>query len=80
MTNEFEAHPDARQIGGTHYLEMEIQPWDVMRSILTREEWLGFIKGNVIKYSMRQGRKDSDDARKARHYMDLLRKEQNEYL
>ena len=57
------------QVGGTHYKDMGVQPWDVMESVLTREEFIGFLKGNVIKYAMRQGRKiDSDDANKCRHY------------
>lgn len=57
------------QIGGQHYKEMGVQPWDVMESVLSHEEFVGFLKGNIIKYSMRAGRKDSDDAGKARHYM-----------
>jgi len=37
--------------------------------VLTPEEFRGFLKGNIIKYAMRQGRKDgSDDAGKALHY------------
>ena len=56
------------QIGGQHYKEMGMQPWDVMEAVLTHEEFIGFLKGNIIKYSMRQGKKDSDDAGKARHY------------
>jgi hypothetical protein len=47
---------------------MGVQPWAVMEAVLTREEFAGFLKGNVIKYAMRQGKKDSDDANKARHY------------
>ena len=62
------------QVGGTHYTDMMIQPWDVMESILTQEEFIGFLKGNIIKYSMRAGRKDgSDDAAKALHYIQKLR-------
>ena len=57
------------QVGGTHYKDMGVQPWDVMESVLTREEFIGFLKGNVIKYAMRQGRKiDSDDTNKCHHY------------
>jgi hypothetical protein len=56
------------QVGGTHYKDMGVQPWDVMESVLTREEFIGFLKGNVIKYAMRQGRKDSDDVNKCHHY------------
>ena len=65
------------QVGGQHYKTMPIQPWDVMESVLSREEFIGFLRGNVIKYSMRAGRKEgSDDANKARHYMMKLREVQ----
>ena len=64
------------QIGGQHYKEMGMQPWDVMEAVLTHEEFVGFLKGNIIKYSMRQGKKDSDDAGKARHYRMKLREVQ----
>jgi hypothetical protein len=41
---------------------------------MTPEEFRGFLKGNVIKYSMRAGRKEgSDDAGKAMHYIHKLR-------
>ncbi len=61
---------NATQVGGTHYKDMPIQPWDVMESVLTPEEFRGFLKGNVIKYAMRAGRKPgaTDDAEKAWHY------------
>lgn len=59
---------DDIQVGGDHYKDMGIQPWAVMEAVLTYEEFVGFLKGNVIKYAMRQGKKDSDDANKARHY------------
>lgn len=64
-----DAKANELQIGGQHYKEMGVQPWDVMESVLTHEEFVGFLKGNVVKYSMRQGKKDSDDAGKAKHYM-----------
>jgi hypothetical protein len=65
------------QVGGMHYKTMAIEPWDVMKAVLTREEWLGYLKGNCIKYGMRQGRKvdADDDAGKARHYAQKLREE-----
>ena len=63
---------DAMQVGGTHYKDMTIQPWAVMETVLSREEFIGFLKGNIIKYAMRQGRKDSDDGEKAIHYMQKL--------
>lgn len=66
MTNDAKAND--LQVGGQHYKDMPLQPWDVMEAVLTHEEFVGFLKGNIIKYSMRQGRKDSDDAGKAMHY------------
>lgn len=60
---------DQMQVGGTHYKDMPIQPWELMEAVLTPEEFAGFLKGNVIKYTLRAGRKDgSDDLNKARHY------------
>lgn len=64
---------DDLQVGGTHYKDMSVQPWAVMEAVLTREEFIGFLKGNVIKYAMRQGKKDNtDDANKCHHYMKKL--------
>jgi hypothetical protein len=69
---------DAVQIGGTHYKDMPVQPWNVMAAVLTREEFIGFLKGNIIKYSMRAGRKEgSDDSGKALHYIQKLYDVQN---
>ena len=69
---------DATQVGGNHYKDMAIQPWDVMQSVLTREEFVGFLKGNVLKYSLRAGKKAGadDDAAKAKHYAQKLREVQ----
>ena len=65
---------DDLQIGGQHYKDMGIQPWAVMEAVLTHDEFVGFLKGNIIKYSLRAGRKDgSDDAGKAKHYMQKLK-------
>jgi hypothetical protein len=65
---------DDLQVSGNHYKEMPIQPWAVMQDVLTPAEFRGFLKGNIIKYAMRAGRKEgSDDAGKAKHYMHKLR-------
>jgi hypothetical protein len=66
------ADANKTQIGGSHYTEMEIQPWEVMQSVLTHEEFVGYLKGNILKYALRQGKKQSDDAGKAKHYMQKL--------
>ena len=31
---------------------------DLMKTILTREEYIGYLKGNIIKYRVRSGFKD----------------------
>lgn len=68
---------DDLQISGNHYKEMPMQPWHVMEAVLTPEEFQGFLKGNIIKYSLRAGRKDgTDDAGKARHYAQKLKEVQ----
>ncbi len=63
-----------QQVGGSHYRDMEIQPWDAMRAWMTPAEFRGFLRGNAIKYLARCDRKGSplDDLRKARHYLDAL--------
>lgn len=74
--NQMELFPkaDDLQVSGNHYKDMGIQPWTVMEAVLTKEEFIGYLKGNVIKYSMRDGKKvGSDDAGKAFHYKHKLR-------
>jgi len=64
---------DDYQVNGDHYTSMDIKPWEVMEAVLTPQEFIGFLKGNVIKYSMRAGRKeDTDDVAKAKHYAQKL--------
>ena len=61
---------DDLQISGNHYKEMAVQPWELMESVLTHEEFVGYLKGNVIKYALRAGRKQgTDDLGKCKHYM-----------
>jgi hypothetical protein len=66
---------DARQVGGDHYQALEVQPWEVMQHLLTAEEFTGFLKGNIIKYSIRQGRKSDspEDGQKCLHYIQKLK-------
>ena len=55
--------------------EKDIQAIDVIRAALTEDEFLGYCKGNSLKYLLRGGKKtnesDSKDAAKARQYIDL---------
>jgi hypothetical protein len=68
---------DDYQAGGNHYKQMAVQPWTIMEQVLTREEFVGYLKGNIIKYGMRQGKKDSPDAEKCEHYIKKLKETVN---
>lgn len=58
-----------RQIAGSHYRDMAIQPVE----FITRNN-LTFLEGNVIKYVCRHRRKNgAEDIDKAIHYLQLLR-------
>jgi hypothetical protein len=62
-----------QQVGGTHYKEMPVQPWEVMEALLTHQEFVGHLKGCIIKYSVRAGKKEgSDDEGKLAHYLRKL--------
>ena len=63
-----------KQVGGTHYKDLNIQPWDAMQSWLTPEQFEGFLRGNAIKYLARAGGKGpaSQDYQKAAHYLAKL--------
>jgi len=66
-------NPNDIQVGGEHYRSKTIQPWDAMESWMTKEQFKGFLWGNVIKYVARwQDKGGVEDLRKARHYMDKL--------
>jgi hypothetical protein len=57
-----------------HYEEQPVQPIEVIMATLTTEQVEGFLMGNVIKYSMRAGRKQgTDDLAKVRVYRQWLK-------
>jgi hypothetical protein len=60
--------PNAIQIGGSHYKDKSIQPWDY---IVQNE--IPYLEGNIIKYISRWRDKGGlDDLRKAQHYLSKL--------
>lgn len=63
----------AQQVGGTHYLDMDIEPWDVVDT-WPLEQQIGFYRASALKYIMRLGSKDEDlqEAKKAAHYVQKL--------
>ena len=57
-----------------HYRQGDIECIDAIRSALTPEEFRGFCKGNVIKYTWRERHKaGDDDLSKAGDYLDYTK-------
>lgn len=69
---EEEATVNHRQVGGRHYVAMDVQPWSAMQAWMSGEQFSGFLIGNAIKYLARAGKKGGlrEDLEKARHYID----------
>ena len=61
------------QVGGDHYIDMGIDPWDIIDG-WSVEQQIGFHRGNALKYIMRMGAKGDplQDAKKAAHYVEKM--------
>tara|TARA_R110000765_G_scaffold166635_4_gene271532 strand:+ start:586 stop:819 length:234 start_codon:yes stop_codon:yes gene_type:complete len=59
-----------------HLLWDGMQSIDVMKLILSKEEYTGFLKGQIVKYQLRLGKKDdpTKEIRKIKDYTDELNK------
>lgn len=59
----------------SHY-QTAIQPIEAMQANMTPEEFIGYLKGNIIKYTCRMGKKDSPEkeAAKIARYAEWLSK------
>lgn len=58
-----------------HYMHGDIETIEIIRSMLTPEEFRGYLKGNILKYRERapyKGKTDEDYA-KAKKYYDWLK-------
>jgi hypothetical protein len=62
-----------RQVGGDHYVEMGVQPWDVVDT-WPRDQRIGYYRGGALKYLMRMGSKDESpiEVAKGQHYIQKL--------
>ena len=61
------------QIGGNHYKDAGVQPWEVVDT-WPLDQRIGFYRGNALKYTMRMGTKDEQltEIKKAQHYLQKL--------
>ena len=56
------------QVGGRHYIDKAIQPWDFIV-----QNNLGYLEGCIVKYVSRYKEKGGvEDLVKASHYLDKL--------
>ena len=61
------------EVKNKHYVS-DHQPIETMQSNMTHEEMIGFLKGNIIKYACRCGKKDEPlkEAEKIKQYAEWL--------
>lgn len=62
-----------------HYKNQSIEPIDLMRNNFSKEEYSGFLQGNVLKYMLRYKDKNGlEDLKKAKTYLTwLIEEEEN---
>lgn len=66
--------PRLKQVGGSHYKDMPIQPGEFIRL-----NGIGWYEGNAIKYICRHRQKGgATDLQKAIHYLELALREYRE--
>lgn len=63
----------------SHYKNQGIEPIDLMRKNFSKEEFAGFLQGNVLKYMLRYKDKNGlEDLKKAKTYLIWLIEEESE--
>ena len=68
-----------------HYEVLAIEPWEIMEKNFSTEEFVAYLKGNIIKYTLRDKGQALTDAEKIKHYAEKLievieKKETDEFL
>ena len=64
---------DNYQVGGNHYLNLGVAPWEAMKAWMCPEAFAGFLQGNCIKYLARYKDKGGvQDLKKCQHYLAKL--------
>lgn len=60
----------------SHYTQGKVETIEILKEFLTKEEFEGFLKGNVLKYLHRYKYKNGlEDLKKASWYLDELKKQ-----
>ena len=55
-----------------HYELLAIEPWDIMEANFPPEQFVSYLKGNIIKYTLRDKGQALTDAQKIKHYAEKL--------
>lgn len=55
-----------------HYEKLNVQPWEIMERNFSTEEFIAYLKGNIIKYTLRDKGQALTDAQKIKHYAEKL--------
>jgi predicted transcriptional regulator len=60
-----------------HYNSGSVECIDAIKSMLTKEEFIGFLRGNILKYQWRYKQKNgAEDLKKAQWYFDKLKEKE----
>lgn len=70
---EVKSKANDKQVAGTHYKDMGVEPWDVVDT-WPLEQRIGAYRHGALKYLMRMGTKDASvqEIKKAIHYLEKL--------
>ena len=68
-----QATANDKQVAGTHYKDMGVEPWDVVDT-WPLEQRIGAYRHGALKYLMRMGSKDerAQEIEKGIHYLEKL--------
>lgn len=63
------------QVGGDHYKNLGVEPWQAMQAWMTQDQFIGFLLCSAIAYIARYntpatpGKGGMQDIKKAQHYL-----------
>ena len=64
----------------THYeLWRGCEAFDILKKVLTEEEFKGFCKGNILKYQLRIGKKPNEPIERDRNKIKIYEEELKKY-
>ena len=58
-------HPVKDTMHDKHYRETVVEPILVMQALFSHDEFIGFLKGNILKYRLRAGHKGEEEEMKS---------------